>query len=92
VGFHAHPSDVKIAFELVDLFHHIELFVAALFEENAFAKHEYTHVVAFLNANVCQSYGIVDGLTVVCANDKENIHINSSYTVGYTVKKNAPCW
>lgn len=32
VGFHAHPSDVHIAPELIDLFLNIERFVSALLE------------------------------------------------------------
>jgi hypothetical protein len=47
VGFHTDPSDIKIAFELIDLPHDIELLTAGLFEKDAFAEHEHADLISF---------------------------------------------
>ena len=74
VGFHAHASDVEIPFELVDLIDHIEMFIAALFVEDPFAKHEHTHVVAFVHSDIRKPHCVVNGLPIVGGDYKENLH------------------
>jgi hypothetical protein len=74
VGFHAHASDIEIAFELVDLIDHIEMFIAALFVKDPFAEHKHAHIVAFVHSDIRQPYCVVDGLPIGGGDYKENLH------------------
>ena len=38
MGFHANPSDIKISFKLVNLFHYIKLFITVFFERFLFQQ------------------------------------------------------
>ena len=38
VGFHTNPSDIKISFKLVNLFHYIKLFITVFFERFLFQQ------------------------------------------------------
>ena len=68
MGFHADPSDVEIAFELLHLAHDIEFVIAALLVGHTFAQHEHTYLITFFNANIGQTVDLTvirDGNTVI---------------------------
>jgi hypothetical protein len=77
VGFHAHASDVKIPFKLVHLIDHIEMLIAALLVKDPFAKHEHTHVVAFVQSDIRKPHCVVNGLPIVCRDNEKNLHRKS---------------
>jgi len=60
VGFHADPSDVKIATEFLHLPHDIVMLVSTLFKKRSLAQHKHTHLISLLNAYIAQSHGITD--------------------------------
>ncbi|MBC8418418.1 MAG: hypothetical protein ISR62_07980 [Desulfobacteraceae bacterium] len=74
VGFNADTSDIEITLERFHLAHDIELLASALFEHYPSSKHEDTHLVTLLNAYIGQFHGIVDGLSVIGRDDKQDFH------------------
>lgn len=83
VGFHAHPSDVHIAPELIDLFLNIELFVSALLEQHAFTEHKDAHLVSFAHRHIGKPQRIVDRLRIVRRNNEKDIHLTPPF--GYVL-------
>jgi hypothetical protein len=69
VGFETDASDVKISWEFIDFSHDIELFRAALFEEDSLPEHENADLVPFLYSYIGQPHGVVNGFAVIGGND-----------------------
>jgi hypothetical protein len=74
VGFHADPSDIEVAIELVHFSHDVEIRALAFFKTNALAEHENTHVISLFQACIGQPHGIINGFAVIRRDNEEYIH------------------